>query len=94
MHITDVIKKPVLSEKTYKGFSNGSYTFRVAIKANKSQIKKSFEEIFEVKVKSVRTLNYIKKDKKLGKYAGKLPAYKKAIITLVDGQKLELLSDL
>jgi len=61
MHVTQVIKKPVLTEKSYLGHANGTYTFLVDIKANKTQIKKTFEEIFEVKVSSVRTMNYIKK---------------------------------
>ena len=50
MHITNIIKKPILSEKTYRNMANGVYTFQVARTANKVQIKKSFEKIFEVKV--------------------------------------------
>ncbi|ACU78984.1 50S ribosomal protein L23 [Mycoplasma mycoides] len=94
MHITEVLKKPVLTEKSFAGHKDNVYTFLVDKKANKVQIKKTFEEIFEVKVESVRTVNYDAKEKRLGKYVGKKPSYKKAIITLKEGQKLDVLSDL
>jgi len=94
MHITEVIKKPLLSEKTYVGHANGEYTFIVEKKANKVQIKKAFQEIFGVKVDTVRTMNYDAKDKRMGKYAGKTNSYKKAIIVLAEGEKLDLLNDL
>ncbi|AGR41612.1 50S ribosomal protein L23 [Spiroplasma taiwanense] len=94
MHLTQVIKKPLLTEKTYLGQQSGAYTFIVDKKANKSQIKKTFEEIFGVKVKQVRTMNYDGKDKRMGKYVGKTAAFKKAVIILKDGEQLDILSDL
>lgn len=94
MHITEVIKKPMLTEKTYVGHANNEYTFIVDKKANKVQIKKTFEEIFKVKVKDVRTMNYNAKEKKMGRFVGKTNSYKKAIIILRDGEKLDILSDL
>ncbi|QBQ08137.1 50S ribosomal protein L23 [Spiroplasma gladiatoris] len=94
MHLTEVIKKPLLTEKSYAGQQNGAYTFVVDKRANKVQIKKAFEEIFQVKVKSVRTANYDGQDKRMGRFVGKTNAYKKAIITLKDGEKLDILSDL
>ncbi|ARU91085.1 50S ribosomal protein L23 [Spiroplasma clarkii] len=94
MHLTEVIKKPLLTEKTYAGQQNGAYTFIVDRKVNKTQIKKTFEEIFQVKVKTVRTMNYDGKEKRMGKYVGKTNAYKKAIIVLKDGESLDILSDL
>ncbi|ATG97172.1 50S ribosomal protein L23 [Mesoplasma lactucae] len=94
MHVTEVIKKPVLTEKTYLGHADGTYTFIVDRRANKTQIKKTFEEIFEVKVKSVRTLNYDGKAKRLGRFEGKTNNYKKAVITLKDGEQLDILNDL
>ncbi|ASP28710.1 50S ribosomal protein L23 [Spiroplasma corruscae] len=93
MHLTEVIKKPLLTEKTYIGHSNNSYTFVVDKRANKTQIKKTFEEIFNVKVETVRTMNYDGKDKRMGKYAGKTASYKKAIIVLKDGEKLDILNE-
>ncbi|WP_026389248.1 50S ribosomal protein L23 [[Acholeplasma] multilocale] len=94
MHLTEVIKKPVLTEKSFVGHADGVYTFLVDRRANKVQIKKTFEEIFEVKVESVRTMNYSGKDKRMGKFVGKTNQYKKAIITLKDGESLDVLSDL
>ncbi|ASZ08885.1 50S ribosomal protein L23 [Mesoplasma chauliocola] len=94
MHLTEVIKKPVLTEKSFLGHANGVYTFLVDRKANKVQIKKTFEEIFEVKVESVRTMNYDGKEKRMGRFVGKTNNYKKAIITLKDGETLDILSDL
>ncbi|AGJ90999.1 50S ribosomal protein L23 [Mycoplasma putrefaciens] len=94
MHLTEVIKKPVLTEKSFLGHENGVYTFLVDKKANKVQIKKAFEEIFEVKVASVRTMNYDGKDKRVGRFVGKTNSFKKAIITLKAGEKLEVLNDL
>ncbi|ATZ16161.1 large subunit ribosomal protein L23 [Entomoplasma freundtii] len=101
MHLTEVIQKPVLTEKSFLGHQNGVYTFLVAKKANKTQIKKTFEEIFEVKVASVRTANYDGKIKVAGRRgrgqnfsAGKTNNYKKAFITLKEGQQLDVLNDL
>ncbi|PPE04922.1 50S ribosomal protein L23 [Entomoplasma ellychniae] len=94
MHLTEVIQKPVLTEKSFVGHANGVYTFLVNKKANKVQIKKTFEQIFEVKVESVRTMNYDGKEKRMGKFAGKTNNYKKAIITLKEGESLDLLNDL
>ncbi|AOG60821.1 50S ribosomal protein L23 [Spiroplasma helicoides] len=94
MHITEVIKKPLLSEKTYAGQQDGAYTFIVDRRANKTQIKKTFEEIFQVKVDKVRTINYDGKEKRMGKYVGLTNKYKKAIIKLKPGEKLDILSDL
>lgn len=102
MHLTEVIKKPVLTEKSFLGHQNGVYTFLVDKKANKVQIKKTFEEIFEVKVESVRTANYDGKIKVAGRRSGRSQAfssgktnnYKKAFITLKDGQQLDVLNDL
>lgn len=94
MHLTEVIKKPVLTEKSYLGHANNEYTFLVDRRANKTQIKKTFEEIFEVKVEQVRTMNYSAKDKRMGKFVGKTNSYKKAIIVLKDGETLDVLNDL
>lgn len=94
MHLTEVIKKPILTEKSFVGHANGVYTFIVDKKANKVTIKKTFEEIFQTQVDSVRTMNCDGKEKRMGKFVGKTNAYKKAIITLKDGQTLDVLNDL
>ncbi len=79
----DIIKRPVLTEKSYEDMASKKYTFEVAIDANKTEIKAALEEIFEgVKVDSVNTMRIQGKMKRQGRYIGRRPERKKAIITL------------
>jgi large subunit ribosomal protein L23 len=66
-----------------------TYTFKVDKKANKIEIKNAIEEIFKVKVLRVNTTNVKKKFKRMGKYEGYKPAYKKAMVTLAEGDKID-----
>ncbi len=84
----DVIIRPLISEKSSDLMEDNKYTFVVSGKANKIQIKRALEEIFDVKVKSVNTANFKGKRKRLGRYPmGKQPSWKKAVITLAEGSK-------
>ncbi len=88
---TDIIIAPVITEKSQVLSSNGkTFVFKVRKDANKIQIKNAVEKLFNVKVKSVNTLNTKAKDKRVGRYTGKTKTYKKAIVTLVDGQTIEM----
>lgn len=87
---TDIIIAPVITEKSAMQAENNVYTFKVAASANKIEIKKAIEEAFDVKVEKVNTLNTKSKDKRVGRYTGKTKTYKKAIVTLKDGEKIEL----
>lgn len=87
---TDIIYSPVITEKTSYLAENNTYVFKVDKRANKTQIKIAIEEAFGVKVKSVNTLITKPKDKRVGKYTGQTKTYKKAIITLADGQSIEM----
>lgn len=91
MNAHDIIIKPILTEKSYKGLANKVYTFKVANDANKVEIKKAVEEIFDVKVEKVNTLNVRAKTKsqntKRGRTVGSTSAYKKAIVKLTDDSK-------
>lgn len=79
----DIIKKPVLTEKSYAEMARRKYTFEVAINANKIEIKSAIEEIFEgVKVESVNTMRTMGKMKRQGRTQGRTPEVKKAIVTL------------
>ena len=79
----DIIKKPVLTEKSYADMANKKFTFEVAINANKTEIKAAIEEIFEgVKVESVNTMRTLGKMKRQGRTQGRTPEVKKAIVTL------------
>jgi len=86
---TDVIIAPVITEKSMTAKNNGVYTFKVAKSANKIQIKDAIEKYFNVKVASVNTVNTKSKAKRVGRYTGKTKTYKKAIVTLKDGNKIE-----
>lgn len=92
MHLSEVIVKPVLTEKTYKQMATGIYTFTVNRKANKSHIKKAFEQIFEVKVADINIINSKPKTKTVGRFIGKTSAVKKALIKLAPGEQLSLFS--
>lgn len=87
----DIIKAPVITEKSSNIESNDrKYVFKVDSKANKSQIKDAIEKIFKVKVESVNTVNVHPKKKRVGRYSGMTNKYKKAIVTLVNGNKIDL----
>jgi large subunit ribosomal protein L23 len=87
MNAYDVIKRPILSEKSYAGIAEKTYTFEVAKTATKSEIKVAVEKIFEVKVAKVNTSNYDGKIKRQGRSEGRTSAYKKAIVTLAADSK-------
>lgn len=87
----DIIKAPVITEKSSNIASNDrKYVFKVDAKANKSQIKDAIEKIFNVKVEKVNTVNVHPKKKRVGRYSGMTNKYKKAIVTLVNGNKIDL----
>ena len=87
----DIIKAPIITEKSTAIASNErSYVFKVDAKANKSQIKDAIEKIFNVKVESVNTVNVHPKKKRVGRHSGMTNKYKKAIVTLVSGNKIDL----
>ena len=83
----DIIVRPILSEKSYADIATKKYTFEVAKKANKTQIKKAVEEIFKVKVESVNISNVYGKIKRQGKHEGLTGSYKKAIVQLTSDSK-------
>lgn len=87
MEARDVIIRPILTEKSYAGIENKRYVFEVAKNANKTQIKLAIEEIFEVSVESVHTVNCKGKLKRMGRSQGYTPDYKKAIVQLKKDSK-------
>ena len=87
----DIILAPVITEKTSMISANGDkIVFKVKKDANKTQIKQAIEKIYDVKVEKVNTINVKPKKKRVGRYTGTTSAYKKAIITLAEGSKIEL----
>lgn len=90
----ECIIKPILSEETMKNMETlNKITVQVNKNSNKIEIKNAFEAIFGVKVKQVNVSNVRAKDKRVGKYSGKTSSYKKAVITLAEGQSLDLLKN-
>lgn len=86
----EIIKSPIITEQSTKMIeSQNRYTFKVERSANKIEIKKAIEAIFQVKVLSVHTTNVIPKFKRMGKYEGYKPAYKKAVVKIAEGQKID-----
>ena len=95
MKAYDIIIKPVLSEKSYADIPNKKYTFIVAKKANKTEIKQAVEEVFGVKVASVNTVNVDGKFKRQGKTEGYKSDYKKAFVQLkADSKSIEFFDSL
>ena len=78
----DIIKRPVLTEKSYDAIADKKYAFEVELTANKTEIKKAVEEIFGVKVASVNTLRTDGKIRRQGRTQGRTPEVKKAYVTL------------
>ena len=88
-HITDVLKKPVLTEKTMTlQAEENKYTFDVDVNANKIEIRQAVEAMFNVKVESVNVMNVRAKAKRMGKYEGKTNRRRKAIVKLAEGNEI------
>lgn len=86
-----IIVRPVVTERsTELADDRGAYTFIVNRDANKIEIKNAVEQLFDVKVDNVRTANYRGKWRRVGSAYGKKAAYKKAIVTLVEGEKIDV----
>ncbi len=83
----DIIRRPIITEKSMEQVADRKYTFEVAKSANKIEIKKAVEEIFKVEVEKVTTMNYIGKPKRQGVFAGKRADWKKAVVKLTEGSK-------
>ena len=85
MEARDVLKRPVITEKSSEAMAEDKYTFDVDIRANKTQVKIAVEEIFDVKVESVNIINYKPKKKRMGRYQGYTNKRRKAIVKLKEG---------
>lgn len=90
MKLTHVLKRPVITEKSTLLQEQGKYVFKVDLKASKGDIKRAVEAAFDVQVKSVNTLKTHGKIKTYGRSRTKQPDTKKAIITLADGDSIQL----
>jgi large subunit ribosomal protein L23 len=88
--VYEIIRRPLVTEKsTQQKEANRQYAFEVNRKANKNEIQSAVERLFKVKVLEVRTCNVLGKVKRLGRKYGKRPDWKKAIVTLQEGDRIE-----
>jgi large subunit ribosomal protein L23 len=94
MEPSQVIIRPVVSEKTYVLADAGKYTFRVHEKAHKTQIRQAIEELFDVKVMAVRTASVKSKPKRRGQTSGRTRQWKKAIVQVREGDTIPIFQGL
>jgi large subunit ribosomal protein L23 len=90
MDARTILIRPVISEKSYALIAEGKYTFRVDDRAHKTQIGQAVEEVFGVKVAQVRIAKVRSKPKRRGLSVGRTRAWKKAIVQVAPGERIEL----
>ena len=86
----DVIVRPIVSEKSYSGLERNTYTFLVAPGANKTEIKEAIQQIWNVRVLNVNTMNRKGKVKRTRMGSGRRPDQKRAVVTLAAGEAIEI----
>lgn len=89
MHIFEVLRRPIITEKNTMLQEQNKYTFEVARESNKAMIKEAVEKAFNVKVLSVNVASVPGKMRRVGKHRGMTPSWKKAMVTLREGDKIE-----
>jgi large subunit ribosomal protein L23 len=89
MHLYEVLRRPIVSEKSTQLQEQGKYSFEVMGKANKQQVRGAVEKAFKVKVLAVNVITVPGKTRRVGRRQVKSPAWRKAVVTLEPGQKIE-----
>jgi large subunit ribosomal protein L23 len=90
MEKSKIIVRPIVTERSeFLKTNNNQYTFQVLKNTNKTEIKKAIQKLFNIKVDQVRVMNYHGKPKRMGAYEGKRSNWKKAVVTLKKGEKIE-----
>ena len=90
MNVNEVLIKPLITEKNTMLGAEGKYTFKIDRRANKTQVKEAVEAIFKVEVTAVNTISVPPKSRRVGRTIGKTQAWKKAVVTLRAGQRIEI----
>jgi large subunit ribosomal protein L23 len=85
-----ILVEPWITEKSHAGLADNKYVFRITRQATKAQVKKAIEGFYKVKVEKVAVMNFIPKKRIYGRFEGTKSAIKKAIVTLKEGDKIEL----
>ncbi len=86
----DIVIRPIVSEKSYAGLERNTYTFLVDPRANKTEIKEAIQQIWNVRVLNVNTMNRVGKVKRTRLSTGKRPDQKRAVVTLAEGDSIEI----
>lgn len=90
MKLTEILRRPLITEKaTLLRDASNAVSFAVDPRANKKQIQEAVEKLFKVKVMDVKTMNVAGKTKRRGRTVGRRPGWKKAVVTLKSGDKIE-----
>jgi len=88
--VYDIVTSPLITEKgTMVNAEGNQVVFRVRRDANKEEIRQAVESLFKVRVEKVRTLNYLGKTRRVGRNIGRRSAWKKAYVTLAEGQRID-----
>ena len=90
LHPSEVLIRPVISEKSYEQITQNQYTFRVHKDAHKTQVRQAIEQLFDVKVERVNIVKVQAKPKRRGLHRGIRPGWKKAIVQLRKGDTIEI----
>jgi large subunit ribosomal protein L23 len=89
-NLMDLVRRPIITEKATLLLENNQYTFEVSPRSTKPEIKAAIESLFEVKVIAISTINPPRKQRRVGKFLGYRPIYKRAVVTLADGDSIPL----
>lgn len=92
--LIDLVRRPLINEKATMLLEQNKYLFEVASKARKPEIKAAIETLFDVKVIQVNTQNPPRKQRRMGRFTGHKPTYKRAIVTLAEGDSIVLFPEL
>ena len=88
--LADVIRRPLITEKATRAIEQNQYTFEVDHRAAKPDIKAAIEQMFDVKVVGISTMNPPRRTRRVGRFAGKRAQVKKAVVRLADGSAIQL----
>ena len=90
LHPSEVLIRPVISEKSYEQIARNQYTFQIHKNAHKTQVRQAVEELFDVKVTQVNIIAVKSKPKRRGMIRGRRPGWKKAIVQVREGQTIPI----
>jgi len=88
--LSDIIRRPLITEKATRGLDLNQYTFEVDPRAAKPEIKAAIEKLFDVKVIGISTMNPPRRSRRIGRFAGKRSQVKKAVVRLAEGNSIQL----